>query len=205
MIDVQTFPVDDGSIVKVKKKKIYKKRNSTKVLVRIIKNHCNAAGVVVKRETIAVDNVPVDDIPETPTEELLSSPLQGSPFEELSEIGVLDKDEEYFPPEMEKRKRKKSTSNVPPPKVSSKVSSQKQTSKKPVPKLPKKLLSRPANKNVTRGGKVVGKTTKGMKTTGDPATMEEKQKKKACPCCSGRLLKITGPIVSPTRSSEPVS
>lgn len=72
VIDVQTFAVDDGSIVKVKKKKIYKKRSGTKVLVRIIKNHCNAAGVIVKTETIAVDNVPVEESLETtPTEEIL--------------------------------------------------------------------------------------------------------------------------------------
>jgi hypothetical protein len=61
VIDVQTYEVEDTNIVKVKKKKIYKKRKGSKVLVRMIKNHCNRAGDVVKTETVAVDKVPVDD------------------------------------------------------------------------------------------------------------------------------------------------
>ena len=43
-------------------------------------------------------------------------------------------------------------------------------------KLGKKSLSRPANKNVTVGGKVVGKTTKGMKKTGDGGIMDQPPK-----------------------------
>ena len=62
LIEIKKFEeVQDKNIVKVKKKKIYKKRKGSKVLVRIIKNHCNGAGEVVKMETVAVDSVPVSD------------------------------------------------------------------------------------------------------------------------------------------------
>ena len=62
VIEIKKFDeVQDQNIVKVKKKKIYKKRKGSKVLVRIIKNHCNGAGEVVKMETVAVDSVPVSD------------------------------------------------------------------------------------------------------------------------------------------------
>ena len=62
VIEIKTFDeVHDQNIVKVKKKKIYKKRKGSKVLVRIIKNHCNVANEVVKMETVAVDSVPVSD------------------------------------------------------------------------------------------------------------------------------------------------
>ena len=80
VIEIKKFDeVQDKNIVKVKKKKIYKKRKGSKVLVRIIKNHCNGAGEVVKMETVAVDSVPVSD-GESPSKEgntvTSPSPLQ---------------------------------------------------------------------------------------------------------------------------------
>lgn len=118
----------------------------------------------------------------------------------------IDGDEEYVPPEMEKKKRKRKPSEKVQQKLTAKMIKQQQQASKKSTKLSKKLLSRPANKNVTRGGKVVGKTTKGIKKTGEAAKETARQGRiKACPCCTGKLLKITGPIVSPSRSSEPVS
>merc|ERR1719427_129443 len=55
IVSTESFDVLDKVITRVKKKKIYKKRNQEKVLVRIVKNHCNRNGDVVKTETIAVD------------------------------------------------------------------------------------------------------------------------------------------------------
>ena len=52
VVNTETFEVADKQITRVKKKKIYKKRGEEKVLVRIIKNHCNRGGEVVKTETI---------------------------------------------------------------------------------------------------------------------------------------------------------
>ena len=53
-MNTETFEVADKPITRVKKKKIYKKRGEEKVLVRIIKNHCNRGGEVVKTETIVM-------------------------------------------------------------------------------------------------------------------------------------------------------
>ena len=58
MVSTEVFDVLDKQITRVKKKKIYKKRNEEKILVRIIKNHCNKNGDVVKTETIVIDEQP---------------------------------------------------------------------------------------------------------------------------------------------------
>lgn len=80
IVNVETFPVVDQTIVKVKKKKIYKNRNGEKVLIRLIKNHCNRNGDIVKTETIVVDNdsPPIEDeksatSPDTPPAKKTSS------------------------------------------------------------------------------------------------------------------------------------
>lgn len=187
VVDVKTFLVEDENVVKVKKKKIYKKRGSKKMLVRIIKNHCNANGEIVKTETVLVDNVPVEDdagkvdeVSETKNDvlETLDFPIEENNDVEVpwcdydenemqSDIKTEPIDQKEAPTdvsgedasrfEAEKTKAKKSTL---------KKSSKKVVSKKTSLKAQKKALSRPANKNVTVGGKVVGKTTKGMKKTG---------------------------------------
>ena len=216
MIDVNYFPVQDGNIVKVKKKKIYKKRSGTKVLVRIIKNHCNAQGEIIKTETIAVDNVPVEESKETPTTPATStaseiiSPSQSSldvsidGGEKQILESVKDNDEEYVPPEME-REKKKTKKHKAKKELPVKEKPKKSTTKTSSATV--KHKSRPANKNVTVGGKVVGKTTKGMKKTGEAniAVNLPKQIVPKCICCSGRLLKIKDQLINCSAASEPVS
>ena len=56
IVSSEVFSVEDTHISKVKKKKIYKRRNGEKVLVRLIKNYCNREGQVVRTESIHIDN-----------------------------------------------------------------------------------------------------------------------------------------------------
>ena len=68
----------------------------------------------------------------------------------------------------------------------------------------KKPLSRPANKNVTVGGKVVGKTTKGMKKTGDGGAMTQPPKISSFEAITQdlppQLTQVTEPVRVDTRS-----
>jgi len=227
LIEVKRFEeVEDQSIVKVKKKKVYKKRKGSKVLVRIIKNHCNRGGEIVKTEVVAVDSVPVSD-----GEKANGSLTQGvgedsmmvddddeiaddedEDDEEMTLInqGINPKDEEWVP-EDEKPSISSRTKRIKKPPPSKDIPAEKKKTKTSAAMTDKKKTStkgssRKGGKNVTIGGKVVGKTTKGMKTTGESKDLTIKKSKKPCPCCTGKLLKISessNNVVYNTASSEP--
>jgi len=160
MVDVQIYNVSDTNIVRVKKKKIFKRKDGVKVLVRITKNHCNKNDEIVKSETVIVDNVPIQE--ETPvqiepsldvSDQIVEVPTSSFKEEDANiDDPVSDNQDESFDEENMYKK----------PKLQPK---KKPAIKKTLNKTIKKT-SRPANKNVTVGGKVVGKTTKGMKKTG---------------------------------------
>uniref|UniRef100_A0A7M5XIE3 HMG box domain-containing protein n=1 Tax=Clytia hemisphaerica TaxID=252671 RepID=A0A7M5XIE3_9CNID len=227
LIEVKMFEeVEDQSIVKVKKKKVYKKRKGSKVLVRIIKNHCNRGGEIVKTEVVAVDSVPVSD-GEKANDSLTLGVGEDSMMvddddeiaddededdEEMTLInqGINPKDEEWIP-EDEKPSTSSRTKRIKKPPPSKDIPAEKKKTKTSAAMTDKKKTStkgssRKGGKNVTIGGKVVGKTTKGMKTTGESKDLTIKKSKKPCPCCTGKLLKISessNNVVYNTASSEP--
>ena len=185
---VETFPVSDTYIVKVKKKKIFKKKNGEKVLVRITRSHCNRNDEVVKLETFLINENnqekydpvkrelftdPVEqnlDIQESFNNILENINIEDAvvqDFVEEKEIGDTKVEEPEYEPIILKEKKKKQV-------VVKKTTLNKSSLKKTTNKVIKKT-SRPANKVVTVGGKVVGKTTKGMKTTGSKSEATDKK------------------------------
>ncbi|XP_047123633.1 HMG box-containing protein 4 isoform X2 [Hydra vulgaris] len=152
IISCEVFSVEDTQISKVKKKKIYKRRNGEKVLVRLIKNYCNRAGQVVKTESILIEN--------TLNNKQTSHQNMGKPISNTNELLCED-------PPLDGSisvKEEVTIDSAPLPSKKKVIISQKN---KPGKKATK-VKSRPANRVVTKNGKVVGKTTKGMKKTGVP-------------------------------------
>lgn len=213
VVDVQTFEVVDPSIVKVKKKKIYKKRHGSKVLVRIIKNHCNKSGDVVKTETVLVDSVPVEDDAEDKEDaEDTQVPMEEGEVDQGIQQPEPDEEEE----EREEKTRVESDNQMVKDETEDDVQTERnKRSKKDDKKKIKPTLGvkkggevtkriRKSGKNVTVGGKVVGKTTKGLIKTGNKdKQIDLSALKKPCPCCTGKLLKITEPGPALASSSEP--
>ena len=200
IIHVQSFPVEDQSVIKVKKKKIYKKRKGVKILVRIIKNHCNKNGEIVKTETVLVDHASIKEegeiviksegvnleehaiiegkplaeedkvIKQEETEEMteVQEPIKEVGTGEIKKENApetLDSMTDYMSSIVEDNAEERCLIIPHVKKLSNKKHAKKSVVKKST-KLFKKSSARPANKNVTVGGKVVGKTTKGMKKTG---------------------------------------
>ena len=165
VVDVQFFNPEDTTIVKVKKKKIYKKKHGEKILVRIIKNHINKNGDTVKTETVVIDKSDekvskndTDPPKVEPDEEEMNK--QQVPDDEI-ELHIKLEDEKKPIIDNNASSKLAPTSNKKALVKSSIKSGPKTLSTKVKPK-----IIRPANKNVTVKGKVVGKTTKGMKKTG---------------------------------------
>ena len=185
---VETFPVSDTYIVKVKKKKIFKKKNGEKVLVRITRSHCNRNDEVVKLETFLINENNQEKY-DPVKKELFTDPVEQNldiqesfnnileniniedavvpDFIEEKEIGDTKVEEPEYEPIILKEKKKKKV-------VEKKTVLNKSLLKKTTNKVIKKT-SRPANKVVTVGGKVVGKTTKGMKKTGSKSEASDKE------------------------------
>ena len=185
---VETFPVSDTYIVKVKKKKIFKKRNGEIVLVRITRSHCNRNDEVVKLETFLINESNQEKY-DPVKRELFTDPVEQNldiqesfnniieniniedavvpDFIEEKEIGDTKVEDLVHEPIILKEKKKKKD-------FAKKTALNKSSLKKTTNKVIKKT-SRPANKVVTVGGKVVGKTTKGMKKTGSKSEASDKK------------------------------